>query len=191
MLPDVHDGLFVDIGAHDGVTYSNTLYLESIGWTGLAVEPIPEIFESLRTNRKCITVHGCVAGRSGVHRFRRLTGYSEMLSGLVGTYDHRHLQRIENELRLRGGNSQEIEVNCFTLDDLLSRHGIYHVDYMNIDVEGAEFSILENFPFGNFEISVMGIENAYADYRIPRLLKKKGFEFHSVLGDEFYVSSNT
>ena len=39
------DGMFVDIGAHDGVTISNSLLFEKIGWNGICVEPLPKIFD--------------------------------------------------------------------------------------------------------------------------------------------------
>jgi len=40
------NGVFVDIGANDGVTISNTWYFEKeLGWDGIAIEPIPQIYE--------------------------------------------------------------------------------------------------------------------------------------------------
>ena len=45
-------GVFVDVGAHDGVTLSNTWFFENVRkWTGLCIEPIPEIFNQLKENR--------------------------------------------------------------------------------------------------------------------------------------------
>lgn len=61
MLPARKEGVFVDIGANDGVTLSNTLVLEKDhGWTGIAVEPIPEVFARLQANRICTVGNGCV-----------------------------------------------------------------------------------------------------------------------------------
>lgn len=68
-------GVFVDIGANDGVTISNTCYLEKEhGWTGLAIEPIPAVFEKLKRNRSCITVHGCVTPTPGKALFMEMVG---------------------------------------------------------------------------------------------------------------------
>ena len=92
-------GTFVDIGANDGITFSNTYFLEKMGWNGLAVEPIPSAYEKLVKNRKCITVNCCIAPKTGKERFRVITGYSEMLSGLIDEYDPRHLARIEGGTR--------------------------------------------------------------------------------------------
>jgi len=188
LLPGIESGVFVDVGAYDGVTFSNTLYLEErLGWTGLAVEPVPEIFEKLRRNRRCAVVNGCVASRSGKASLQVVSGYPDMLSGLVDKYDPRHRRRIGRECRIYGGECREIEVSCYRLNQLLERYGIDYVDYLSIDVEGAEYSILSTFDFGCCNISVIGVENNYKDRRIPRLLGEKGFKFHSVVGEEFYV----
>ena len=188
VLPGLQSGVFVDIGAHDGITFSNTFFLETqLGWNGLAVEPIPEVFERLRLNRRCAVSNLCVAARSGKAPFQVVSGYAQMLSGIVSEYEGRHVERIERELKEYGGSAREIEVNCCTLNDLLAGHDIATIDYLSIDVEGAEYSILDAFDFHCCEIRVISVENNYRDRRIPRLLTKEGFRFHSIVGDEFYV----
>lgn len=188
ILPGLRSGVFVDIGAHDGVTFSNTFYLEKqLGWTGLAVEPIPEVFERLRRNRRCIVSNMCVGPRPGKAKFQVISGYSEMLSGLVNEYEKGHIERIRSELETHGGRTREIEVDCCTLNELINMHKIDRIDYLCIDVEGAEYSILSTFDFSRCPISVISVENNYGDCRIPRLLKKQGFHFHSIVGDDFYV----
>jgi hypothetical protein len=52
------DGFFIDIGAYDGITISNTYALEKIGWKGICVEPVPEIYDRLIKNRKCECIKG-------------------------------------------------------------------------------------------------------------------------------------
>ena len=188
LLPGTRLGVFVDIGAHDGITFSNTLYLETqLGWNGLAVEPIPEVFDRLRLNRRCAVSNLCVAAKPGKSRFQVVSGYPEMLSGIVSEYEERHVERIRRELNKYGGSVREIEVECCTLSELIAAHGITTIDYLSIDVEGAEHSILDGFDFDGCQIRVIGVENNYRDRRIPRLLMKEGFRFHSIVGDEFYV----
>lgn len=188
VFPGLRNGVFVDIGAHDGVSFSNTCFLEKrLGWTGIAIEPMPDVFERLDANRGCIKVNGCISASTGKARFRRITGYSEMLSGLVEQYDPRHLERIEREIGVHGGSVEEIEVTCHRLNALLEEHGMRDVHYMNIDVEGAEYDILRSIDFDAVNIKVCGIENNYRDYRIPRLMKENGYDFVAVVGDEFYV----
>lgn len=188
--PGLREGVFVDIGAHDGISFSNTFYLESsLGWSGLAIEPLPDIFQKLSENRTCIKVNGCISSHTGLAKFRKITGYSEMLSGLVDQYDPRHQARIEEELVAHGGKFEEIPVRCYRLNDLLDQHGIGEVHYLNIDVEGAEYEILQSIDFQAHNIRLCGIENNYNDFRIPKLMKKMGYEMIAIVGDEFYVKS--
>jgi len=74
LFPSKRNGFFVDIGANDGITLSNTYFLEKKGWNGLAVEPIPPVYEKLVKNRQCIAVNGCIAPTSGKEIFRVITG---------------------------------------------------------------------------------------------------------------------
>jgi len=189
LLSGKKNGTFVDIGANDGISFSNTFYLEQKGWKGLAIEPIPSVYEKLVKNRKCITVHGCIGPKSEKRQFRVITGYPEMLSGLIDEYNPKHIKRIDKELNSHGGDYEDIEVDCFNFNELLEKHNIDHVDYLSIDVEGIEYKILKTIDFDRVNISVIGVENNYADYKIPQLLIKKGFKFHSIVGDEFYMNS--
>jgi FkbM family methyltransferase len=190
LLPGKRNGIFVDIGAHDGVTFSNTLFLEkNLGWTGLAVEPIPEVFDKLKLNRQCTVINGCVGSPPGKRKFRRVSGYAEMLSGLVDEYDPRHEERIQQETAAKGGSIHEIEVDCFDLNSLLMDHQITSVDYLNIDVEGSEFSIIKSIDFGRIRIKIIGVENNYKDKKAEIFLRKKGYKLHSRVGDDFYIAA--
>ena len=48
--------------------------------------------------------------------------------------------------------------------------------------------ILKSIDFDRFQISVIAVENNYTDYKIPRFLIRNGFDFHSKVGDEFYLN---
>lgn len=188
LFSGLHGGVFVDIGAHDGLSFSNTWYLErELGWTGLAVEPIPRVFDLLCRNRRCRCIHACVGAREGLVPFRQITGYSEMLSGMLEAYDPRHLNRIEREIHEHGGIIQDVQARSVSLTRLLEDNGIGEIDYLSIDTEGAEYSILQTLDFERIRVRVIGVENNYRDYRIPELLLRHGFRFHSIVGDEFYT----
>lgn len=54
-------GYFLDIGAYDGVRYSNTFWLEkNLGWSGLCVEADADTFQKLQSNRQCLCKNACV-----------------------------------------------------------------------------------------------------------------------------------
>jgi hypothetical protein len=59
-------GIFLDIGAYDGITISNSYFFEKKrNWTGICIEPVPHLAEKLKLNRKCV-VENC----SGIRKER-------------------------------------------------------------------------------------------------------------------------
>jgi FkbM family methyltransferase len=176
------NGFFVDIGANDGVSVSNSYYLEKqLVWSGICVEPMPKAFVELSQNRKCICVQGCVAGQDGEAEFLEVEG-NEMLSGLASTLNQSHQQRIE------GNRINKIIVPCFSLSTLLRRYQVSAVDFMSIDTEGSEMDILSNFDWGGVKISVLCVENTYHGDLLAEFLYGKGYRLDGILqGDEIYV----
>jgi FkbM family methyltransferase len=182
------NGFFVDIGAHDGITLSNTYFFEKkLSWNGICIEPIPNVFSQLRNNRGCICIQGAISTTNQPAEFLKISGYSEMLSGLIDKYDPRHINRIDKELNAYGGNSETIQVQCYKLNDLLDINNIQYIDYLSIDTEGGEFDILQTIDFDRFNISVIDVENNYNDDRIRVFLEGKGYKFITrIKCDEIY-----
>jgi FkbM family methyltransferase len=182
------NGVFVDIGAHDGISFSNTYFFEKqLGWTGLCVEPLPEIFQKLKANRRAICVDGCIYDQASEAKFLRVKGYAEMLSGVIKNYDPRHLARIYSEIASMGGSSEVITVKCYNLTQLLLDNKLTKVDYMSIDTEGGELEILKSIDFSQVEIDVLDVENNYLTPDFEAFLKPLGYVKVAQLGcDEVY-----
>lgn len=186
---DKKNGVFIDFGAHDGISLSNTYFFEKQqGWTGICIEPIPAIFEQLQKNRSCTCINACIAPISGQQRFWIVgteAKNTQMLSGLIDAYDPRHIQRIYSESR---GEGQEILVDCYTLNALLEEHGITHVDYISIDTEGGELEILKSIDFDTYTIDIIDVENNYNDPAFRTFLESKGYVFITkMVIDEIYA----
>lgn len=143
------NGFFIDVGAHDGKSINNTLYFETVhNWTGINIEPLPDIYKQLIINRpNCINLNVAIANKTGVSEFISNKGYTEMLSGLKETFHPNHLQRMNYELGHYGGSSEIIQVNTQKLKDICDEYGISHVHYLSIDVEGAEFQVIQSIDF--------------------------------------------
>lgn len=173
------NGVFMDIGAHDGITINNTLYFETAnGWTGINVEPIKDIFDKLLQNRpNCININCAVDKKNGTAEFIQNRGYSEMISGLKAQFDRRHSARLNNELQSRGGSSEIIQVNTKTIESICNEHNISKINYLSIDVEGAEFDVIKSINFETIFIDVIGFENNYDDNSEPiiNFLQEKGY----------------
>lgn len=184
---DKRNGVFVDVGAHDGILLSNTYFFEKeMGWTGICVEPIPEVFQRLRTNRSCACIEGCIFDNRDAVPFLKISGWAEMLSGIIANYDPRHVERIQWEIAQNWGGTEVIEVRCYNLTQLLLDHEIQHVDYLSIDTEGGEFGILQSIDFDQIDIEIIEVENNYDDPFEP-FLESKGYKKLCRIGpDELY-----
>lgn len=183
------NGIFVDIGAHDGVTFSNTYFFEkTMGWTGICIEPIPEVFECLKNARDALCIQGCISSHQGTVPFLRIKGDSEMLSGILNNYDPEHLNRVQKELEAYGGSAEIITVLCYDLTTLLLSQGLSHIDYMSIDTEGGELEILKSLDFQSIEVEVIDVENNLGTDRFKDFLEPLGYKRVIKLGvDEIYA----
>lgn len=180
-------GVFLDIGANDGRTFSNSLFFEEmLGWHGLCVEPHPLAFAKLAQARpRCINIAGGVSNTRSQLKFMQLSGYTEMLSGFVEGMDEAHKHRIESELAVYGGSKQIIDVQSFSLADLLAQYDIRHVDFMSLDVEGHELAVLESIDFDHVQFKTLVIEenNERAAADVLAFLAGKGYQrIRSVAG---------
>ena len=180
------DGVFVDVGGYDGVSGSNTLFFEAFrGWSGLLVEPAPGPLGHARALRRCRCVGDAVAGREASGRFIEvLDGYTQM-SGLVDSYDPGLLAQV----RAHPAHAERVEqVACRPLADVLREAGLGRIDYLSLDVEGAEREILGAFPFDAFDIGCWSIENNTGDPWIEQAMSAAGYRRVEFLGvDEIYA----
>lgn len=176
------NGVFVDIGAHDGISLSNTYFFEKeLGWSGVCLEPMPHAFEQLQKNRNCLCICGCATSEHNViKQFLKISGplyHHEMLSGLIDKFDQQHINRIDRLIKNRGGSYEIIDVNCYNLNKILEEAGINHVNFLSLDTEGGEFEILKNFDFSKCQIDVITVEDNYKVHPFISFLESKGFNF--------------
>ncbi len=181
-------GTFLDIGANDGVTGSNSLLFERIGWNGICIEPNPTIFKILETKRNCPKVNACISATDGTADFLVVDGPCNMLSGIKDFLEDSHLRRINREIKEAGGRTRIIEIETLSPKTLLERFNINEVDYLSIDTEGAELSILKNFNFKEISVKVIGVENNIRSPDIFYYLTSKGYQLVKCVGcDEIYM----
>lgn len=187
-------GIFIDIGAHDGVTLSNTYFFEKeLGWTGICIEPLDDIFNTLQHNRSCICIHGCAAPKNGTVDFIEVsTGNGiEMLSGMHDTYDPRHKWRLEYEIQQAHASYKIVKKNAYNLNDILETYNLYTIDYLSLDTEGGELDILKTIDFSRFNIYIIDVENNYHSPDIQNFLASKGFKLiHSIGVDEIFINTH-
>lgn len=188
LLRDKKNGFFLDVGAHDGIQFSNSFYFEkNLNWSGICIEPNPEVYKQLIKNRSCISLNCCISNQSGILKFLSITGYGEMLSGLVDFFDKKHINRIETTIREKGGTKTYIDVEVIPLKKVLADNKVTKVDYCNIDIEGGEIAVLNSIDFSKVSIEIFSIENNYNTKVVYNFLRPLGYKLIGRVGaDEIY-----
>lgn len=182
---------FLDIGAHDGVTISNSFFLEKHrNWNGMCIEAQPNEFEKLKSNRNCICVNVAVSNFNGETDFTIVEGYANMLSGIPDDYNQTHLGRIKGEVNHYGGSINTIKVPVKKLQTILDEHNLLEIDFCSIDTEGSEFNIVQSIDFDKTNIKVFIIENNYKEINIQEFLETKGYSLHKKLEwDDIFIKN--
>ena len=134
-------GFYVEAGANDGVTQSNTLFLARYrGWRGLLVEPVPELAARCRAMRpeSLVEQAALVAPDHGAPTATvRFANLMSIVAGARGgaAEDRAHVAR---GAALPGVETYDLEVPARTLDAVLDGHGVARVDLLCLDLEGYE-----------------------------------------------------
>ena len=179
--------IFVEFSALDGLLDSNSLHFEEEkGWNGLLIEANPATFGKLKRNRPGAKLcNAAIFDRNGVVQFEQIEGGLYGWSGIKETMEPQHTERIIAKVPPAYRNT--ISVPCRTLDDVLGEFGIRHMDYLSIDVEGAELALLKVFPFTRYSIDLLGVEDNFGNPELDALLRANGFRFLQTVGsDRFY-----
>ncbi len=185
-LTKSQDRFFVEFGASDGVTYSNSYLLEkSFGWSGILAEPGKNWHRYISRNRTAILSKDCVWRATG-----EVIKFAESKNGEYSTirdFISKDSHFLERE------NSKIYEVQTVSLNDLLLRHQApAHINYLYIDTEGSEYEILRNFDISKYKIDFISIEHNYTTNRelIYEFMTKNDFVriFEKISAwDDWYV----
>lgn len=164
-------GYFVEFGATDGKSLSNTYLLEKyFGWTGILAEPARVWHSALRSNRSCHIDQDCVWSESGKTLDFLETDIAELST--IRSFEDDDL----NASRRAGGS---YGVSTVSFVDLLRRYEAPStIEYLSIDTEGSEYEILRDFDFDTYRFKVISCEHNYSKNRVAirSLLERHGYQ---------------
>lgn len=179
---DAAAGTFLEVGAYDGVRYSVTSIFESIGWSGVLIEPIEEHADACRAARpNSRVVHAALGapGSPSTAEFTLLDPKDEVdtdTASFLTTHDaHRAKMRRSIE---RASRTVTVPLRTMTsvLDEASDRP--CSIDLAVIDVEGGELDLIRGFDLERYRVRVLLVEDltAGSDASVRTLLESHGYE---------------
>ena len=144
------NGFYIECGANDGVNQSNTWYFEkTLGWKGLLIEPVEEVFDELKKNRSKRNFFFKKALRPFSYKYKNVflkINPKDTLSTRSTTDD------IDSRVQIK---VQSSNLN-FLLDKIKAPKII---DFFSLDVEGDEFQVLKGINFKKYTFSYILVES--------------------------------
>jgi len=165
-LEDARTRFFVDVGAADPRFGSQTWHLEVVGWSGILIEPRPDMAAKLRSERRARVYECACSRRADVERSMQLH--------LRGGYSSLHPSLVIAGLEHQG----TVAVSVKTLDDILNdAKAPYPLDFVSIDVEGFEVAVLDGFDLDHWRPRLILIEDHAQDLTLHRILRQRGYKW--------------
>jgi FkbM family methyltransferase len=157
-------GFFVEVGANDPHERSQTWHLEQAGWTGILIEPQPDLAEKLRQARKArVYAVACSSPRNG--------------GGVLPFHVAGPLSSLDRDRMAPGSKAEAvIEVPIETLDHILQNAAAPPgFDFLSIDVEGHELEVLQGFDIGRWRPRLILLEDHVGSLANHRFLATAGY----------------
>lgn len=186
LLLHKRNGFFVDLASNEAIFISNTRTLErDHGWNGICIEANPAYHHALVQRRKCQLVACAIADTERVMRFNFKDGG---LGGLIGG-------NLDNK---KGGDTADVQTVRFetVLDKMRAPK---RLDYLSLDVEGAESLVMASFPWTRYSFNVLTVERPKS--KLVKMLRRHNYGFvcqqsfgqrsDSHNGDEIWVHRST
>jgi len=151
------NGIFVEVGAFDGYTFSNTWGLAQRGWRGIYLEPIPKYANQCRKNhakhRDVSVVEKIVSSTTGDKE-------TIFLAGTLSTTSTDQLESYRLQVwSQKHVSDKQIVVDTITLNDLLEfEHVKVGFDLLVVDVEGTEATVFSGFDLSRWKPKMIIVE---------------------------------
>jgi len=186
------NGVFIELGAIDGIYISNTKYFEdNFNWTGILIEPNTFEYEKLKKNRpNCYLFNNLVSNlKEKVNFVYFENSHMAAVSGVLNSLPNTHINKFfENK------NYLTKELIPESLTNIIKSTTFKYIDLLSLDVEGHELEVLESYDF-NIPIKVILIEmlpdNEFKNEKCRKILYDNKYKLDCVHGrDEIYILNN-
>ncbi|MDA0788119.1 MAG: FkbM family methyltransferase [Proteobacteria bacterium] len=180
---DFDHGFFIECGANDGYTQSNTYYLEKRrGWRGLLIEGIPELHARCRQERTRSTVHQCALVADDYRESTVTMHYANLMSLVDGAMKtpEEQAKHVSDGNRDTPGH-YSVDVPARTLTAILDETpDLPAIDFFSLDVEGYELSVLKGLDLERYRPRYILVEARYFE-EIDHHLVDAGYDLLATL----------
>jgi FkbM family methyltransferase len=159
------DGIFVEVGAFDGQSVSNSSFVADLGWRGVYIEPVPAFAEACRNRHRGnakVSVVQCAVG--ALERLTRLK-----VGGVLTTADADMAYAYNQIDWARNLQSNVIiEVPQVRLETILRKENIPpRFDLLIVDVEGGEENVFDSFSLSGWRprMLIVELEDTHPSFR--------------------------
>ena len=197
------NGFFVEAGAFDGENISNTLVFEmKYNWTGLLVEPNPDLYRDLITkNRRATSIETCFSTERKVVsiEFDAAGAYG----GIIGHNKPGQMPTEKRDYKIKTNKNfkpdpvyhtyqrNTIKLECLPFTSIIMALGNPTIDYLSLDIEGAEYPVLKTIDFEKCDIKVISVENTKlgatfdgTDTQLRYHLQNNGYQLYQTVGED-------
>ena len=193
-LIDGESGFYIELGANDGITQSNTIFLEKRGWKGILIEPSLNKFLECKTNRSNANYFFCNAVISFDYQDKYVDmQYSNLMT--IATSLNNNIKDVASHLKssekFLSPHEQIFEYGAVarTLNDILIESKAPKIiDFFSLDVEGSETEVLRGIDFSEFTFRNILVETQNHK-SIHEFLTNKGYVLENKLTHHDYYYS--
>jgi len=161
---------FVELGACDGLYYSNTLFFEKeFGWKGLCIEPNDLYYKQLLQNRSCYKSNSLISSEADV-----VVDFSldNATSGIID--ENTGIFTKKNNIVKKITTTLANELDKYNFPEI--------IDYLSLDIEGHEYEVLKSFPFDKYKFKCITVE-----HNEPHCGKKNRMLIRDILTKNKYI----
>jgi FkbM family methyltransferase len=198
IFKDKKNGIYIELGALDGILYSNTKFFEdTLNWKGILIEPHPDKFNLLKINRpNNFLFNDLVSCYKEPLEFRYFVDECAAVSGVEKSLSTHHFETYfeSNDKWIKLQKQNKMYITPKSLTEIIKTTNIKHIDLLSLDVEGHELEVLLSWDF-SISIDVILLETLGVqpekENKCREILIANGYTFFSKCAhNEIYILNN-